>query len=204
MGHNISPEGGVSAELLASQVKARPASTLAPEAFLEKAVQHLDRVFRRKWGKSLFRLHKDTSEIVRKASRFRSTDLPSLLALAKDLARLTADSIDVESLHAIVPLEKSETRRGSLKSLERVLGTLVSADEARRIMGPLFGVYNLRVGDAHLASSEIDNEFCLVGIDRSATPLEQGFQLLFGTVEAIFAIAHIVETSTSPTSSGEK
>src|ERR1700730_3336893 len=134
--------------------------------------------------------HQDTREILRKTNRFRSSDHASLLALAKDLARLTADNIDVALLHAIMPLAKNE-RRGSLKSLERVLATIVFADEAKRAMAPLVGVYNLRVGDAHLASSQIDEWFDLVGIDRSGTPLQQGFQLLCATVGTLVAIANI-------------
>jgi hypothetical protein len=35
-GHNVGPEGGVSEELLASQVRAQPARTQAPEEFLRR------------------------------------------------------------------------------------------------------------------------------------------------------------------------
>jgi hypothetical protein len=38
-GANASPEGGVSEELLASQVRAEPAATLAPEAYLEETMR---------------------------------------------------------------------------------------------------------------------------------------------------------------------
>jgi len=195
MGFNIAPDGKVSAELLAAQMSARPADTLAPEEYLGPALRDLDGDFERKWGSSLLRKHQDTQEIIRKVTRFRATDLPSLLALAKDIARLTADSIEVAPLHAIVPLENGEKQRGSLKSLERVLATLVSSDEAREVMGPLIGIYNLRVGDAHLTSSELNDDFALANIDPAAKPLQQGYQLLYAAVGTLVRINAIIRNA---------
>lgn len=43
-GHNIPPDGKVSAELLASQVRADPADTQAPEMFLEKGILRLNQL----------------------------------------------------------------------------------------------------------------------------------------------------------------
>ena len=192
MGYNLSPDGGVSDELLSSQMAAKPANTLAPESFLERALDLLNSVFSTKWGQPLLRPHADTKDIIRRTNRFRSTDLPSLLALAKDIARLTADSIDVAPLHHIVPLEKGE-KRGSLKSLERVLSTLIPADDARKLVAPLVGIYNLRLGDAHLAASELDEDFELAQVDRNAIPLEQGLQLLTSTLDTLTAITNVIE-----------
>ncbi|MBI1202164.1 MAG: hypothetical protein GC182_06595 [Rhodopseudomonas sp.] len=192
MGYNVSPDGGVSEELLSAQMAAEPARSLAPEDFLERALDNLNDVFTKRWGAQLLRPHKDTVDIIRRTNRFRSTDLPSLLALAKDVARLTADSIDVDPLHKIVPLEKGE-KRGSLKSLEKVLATLIPAAEARTIIGPLVGIYNLRVGDAHLAPKEIEKEFALAHVDRTALPVEQGLQLLVSTIDTLVRMAAVIE-----------
>jgi hypothetical protein len=192
MGYNLSPDGGVSDELLSAQMAAKPADTLAPEGYLELALDRLSSVFAARWGQPLLRLHEDTKDIIRRTNRFRSTDLPSLLALAKDIARLTADSINVAPLHRIAPLEKGE-KRGSLKSLERVLATLIPADDARKMVGPLVGIYNLRIGDAHLTASELDEDFELAHVDRNATPLEQGLQLLISTLNALTAMSNIIE-----------
>lgn len=188
----MSPDGGVSAELLSSQMAAKPADTLAPEAFLERALDRLNATFAARWGLPLLRPHDDTKDIVRRTNRFRSTDLPSLLSLAKDIARLSADSIDVAPLHRIVPLEKGE-KRGSLKSLERVLATLLPADDARKIVGPLVGIYNLRLGDAHLAAGELDEDFELAQVDRTAIPLQQGLQILLSTLNTLTTIANVIE-----------
>jgi hypothetical protein len=49
MGFNLSPDGKVSSELLSAQMKSTPARTLAPEAFLERALERLNEVFRERW-----------------------------------------------------------------------------------------------------------------------------------------------------------
>jgi hypothetical protein len=196
MGYNVSPDGGVSEELLSAQMAAKPAKTLAPEAHLATALDDLNDVFARRWSAQLLRPHQDTRDIIRRTHRFRSTDLPSLLALAKDIARLTADSIDVDPLHKIVPLEKGE-KRGSLKSLEKVLATLIPADEAREVMGPLVGIYNLRLGDAHLAPKEIEEEFALARVDRTALPVQQGLQLLISTMNSLVRIIGIIRQAST-------
>jgi hypothetical protein len=82
-----------------------------------------------------------------------------------------------------------------LKSLERVLATLVSADEAREVMGPLIGIYNLRVGDAHLTSSELNDDFALANIDPAAKPLQQGYQLLYAAVGTLVRINAIIRNA---------
>jgi hypothetical protein len=190
-GFNVAPDGGVSTELLEAQVKVEPANTAAPEQVLGPALEAVDEEFRRRWGRGIFREHKDTPEILSPTHRLRATGRAELLALAKDLARLTADSIDVDPLHAIVPLAKVE-KRGSLKSLERVLATVIAPEDARRLMSPLFGVYDLRHGDAHMPSSDIDQAFRLVGVDQSLSSIRQGEHLIGSIVHTLFRIAEVI------------
>jgi hypothetical protein len=188
---NVTPDGGVSRELLSSQVEARPAHTKAPEGFLERGLEELNAAFLARWGRLLIREHESTSEILTRVHRFRAIDEAGLLALAKDLARLTADSFDIGLMHEIVPPQKGE-RPGSLKSLERVLATLIGADKARDLLGPLVGVYDLRLGDAHLPSSKISEARALARLEGNASSLRQGFQLIEIIVTVIFTIADIV------------
>jgi hypothetical protein len=72
----------------------------------------------------------------------------------------------------VVPLAKGE-KRGSLKSLERVLATVIAPEDAHRLTAPLFGVYDLRLGDAHMRSSQINEAFELVGVDQSLSSIRQ-------------------------------
>lgn len=176
-GFNVAPDGKVSEELLAAQMKAEPAETAAPEELLVVALNELDDACNRLWGELLFRAHPEQEAILQRCHRFRSLAQDGFLELAKDLARVIVDRMNSAPLNRIVPLAKDE-KRGSLKSLERAVATLVGADDARRLMGPLFGLYELRLADAHLPSKEMKESFDLLGIDSSGTWLRQGMRLL--------------------------
>lgn len=192
-GFNVTPEGGVSEELLASQVRAEPAATQAPEEFLPKAFETLNSLTERQLGFRLFQQHEQAADVISRVHRLRAVEPGGLYALAKDVARLTADSINTEALHRIVPPPKGE-KWGSLKSLERVLATKVGNELARRLLGPLVGAYELRHADAHLPSSEAADSLKLVSVDPNATPVSQGYQLLDACVSALFGIAEVFKT----------
>jgi hypothetical protein len=145
-GFNVAPDGGVSQELTASHVYAEPAPTQAPEASLTAGLEALDGAFQARFGHPLIPPHPERDQIISRTHRFRATDLEGLLALAKDLARLTADSFDASALNGALGL-KREDRMGSLKALQAVLASIVGDASARKLMGPLVGVYDLRLGE---------------------------------------------------------
>ena len=95
--HNIAPEGKVSAELLASQVKARPADTHAVEEMLFGCMRLLEAEFRKAFNVSLFSHEIDDAASMQQVSRFSSKDQASLLRLAKELVRIFSDRLDVRS-----------------------------------------------------------------------------------------------------------
>jgi hypothetical protein len=192
-GHNVSPEGGVSEELLASQMKAAPADTQAPEKYLPLAWSQLNDTSMKILDEPLFRHHEQHPELMKHAHRFRAIDRAGLFALAKDLARLTVDSIDVKVIHKILAPPKSE-KWGSLKSLEMVLATIIEPEAAHHVMTPLFGVYEMRQGDAHLPSSEIIETLATLEIDLDTNPVFQGHQLLHRFVVCLYEIAGILNT----------
>lgn len=187
-GFNVGPEGGVSKELLQAQAEGSPANTQAPEEFLPSGIDLLNEITSAKFGFCLFRAHDGFQTLVRDAHRFRSRDEASFFALAKDLARLTADAIDSSALQKIVapPLG---TKWGSLKSLEHVVAVTAGVDRAHSLLGPLFGIYELRHADAHLPSGEIEKAVALVRVDRGAPFVIQGCQLLCACVSSLHAIA---------------
>jgi hypothetical protein len=190
-GHNVPPEGGVSKELLSAQMRAEVAQTKAPERELDDLLPMLDRLFVAAIGSALFRPHAGTETLSKSITRFRALERHGLFALAKDIMRLVADRIDVDPLQRIAPPLPKE-KWGSLKSLEKYLSTLATAEEARKVMGPLFGVYELRLVDAHLGPSDLESSFKLAAIDLHASPLKQGYSLIYSTAEAIWRIGDIV------------
>lgn len=187
-GFNVSPDGGVSEELIDSQMRCDPASTHAPEEEFASAINEIDEVFFTATSKRLMLEHPQRDAILREVHRFRATDLAGVFALAKDVARLTADSIDVAVLQELVSQPRGE-KLGSLKSLEKVLATLVPPERARALLTPLVGAYELRLLDAHLPGSDTESPAALAGIDASWPPIQQGFHLIRNSAEALSNIA---------------
>jgi hypothetical protein len=184
-GFNVVPEGGVSEELLASQMRAEPARTIAPEKALPRLMESLDEVFNTAIGATLFRPHAESAAILCRINRFRVLAPDGLYALAKDLTRVIADQIDTAALQAVVAPPRGE-RWGSLKSLERYLGTLIPADITHKLVGPLAGAYELRLADAHMPKAEMDSALKLVRVSLDAPLLTQGFTL-------IAVVAHVLQ-----------
>ncbi len=119
--------------------------------------------------------------------RFRATDKAGLLSLAKDLARLVADRIDVNVLRKIVAPPAGE-KWGSLKSLEKALASKIEPERAAAIVAPLFGMYELRLGDAHLPSAEIDDAMTKIPVDQTEPFVQQGAQLIYGAAYSLHLV----------------
>ena len=187
-GRNVSPDGKVSPELLASQVNATPPETQAPEDFIIKGIEILNKLS----GFQIIRETESLYKISKQCHRFRAVNIDGLYALAKDLARITADSIDATKLQDIVAAPKGE-KWGSLKSLENYLGTIIPQEKAKLIMGPLFGIYDLRLADAHLPKDDYKAQFRLLSIDVDQPFVWQGYQMIDSCVSAIFRIIKAIE-----------
>jgi hypothetical protein len=98
-------------------------------------------------------------------------------------------------LQTIVSPPKGQQWR-PLKSLEKLLALKVSAEDARRITGPLFGTYDLRLADAHLPASELADALNLVGVDQARPFVTQGYQLLSTCVSSLKEILSILQQFT--------
>ena len=186
-GHNVPPDGAVCDELLAAQMRARPAHTKSPEELLELAIGEMDQLFVEKFRAPLFRTHHAAEEIVKGIHRFRAVDKPGLLSLAKDLARLIADRIDVNVLRKIAVPPAGE-KWGSLKSLEKALASKIEPERAATMVAPLFGIYELRLGDAHLPSTEIDDAMSKARVDQTEPFVEQGAQLIYSAAYSLHLV----------------
>jgi hypothetical protein len=190
-GFNVSPEGKVSAELFLAQGKGVPAHTQAPEPFLPTGIAVLNDAFTKRFGVALFRPHTDSHEVFKACHRFRALSPSGLYGLAKDLVRVVVEHIDTAGLYKIV-VPPNDEKWGSLKSLEKVLGKQVGEERAHAALGPLHGIYNLRLADAHVASSELDEAYALAQVDRALPFVMQGRDLLITCVTSLYAIADIL------------
>jgi hypothetical protein len=190
-GYNTSPDGKVAEELLASQMRAQPTDTQAPEGFLAIGLKKINEISRAKLRFPLLREHDAIPELIPRVHRFRAVDDSGLYALAKDLARLTADSIDAAAIQTVVGPPKG-AKWGSLKSLENLIARKTGPDIAHDMLGSLVGLYELRHGDAHLPGSDIEKAFQLVGVNREQPTVYQGLQMLHACVSSIFGIIEVL------------
>jgi hypothetical protein len=194
--YNVTPEGKVSRELLSAQMETKVAKTFAPEKALPEMLEVLDNLFKVRIGVPLFRPHTLTPELFSSIQRFRALESKGLFALAKDIIRLTADRIDTEALQRVTPPPKGE-KWGSLKSLEKYLATIIPAKDARELMTPLFGVYDLRIADSHLPPTEMKQAFEMARVNSDDTPLKQGFWLIASATSVLMDIAKILDSPDS-------
>ncbi|MBK8762280.1 MAG: hypothetical protein IPM03_18015 [Sulfuritalea sp.] len=198
LGHNVVPAGPASAELLSVQMRCEPASTEAPENYFQEMLKRLDAAFVKLHGSPLFHDHPDKDGMLDTMHRFRGlTGRAGVLSLAKDIARATADAIDGARMRALVP-PGTKPGLGSLKLLDAYLAAKVGAVRSREIMGPLVGVYDLRLGDAHPASSGIADAVKLARIDPDADGVEQCKQLFQSAALALQSILEAVCPPTAP------
>ncbi|MES9856901.1 MAG: hypothetical protein ABW166_09900 [Sedimenticola sp.] len=188
---NVVPDGKVSNELLASQVKAQPASTHAAEELLFEVMGMLEGGFRREFNVSLFSHDIDRLESMKQISRFASKDQASLLRLAKEIVRVFSDRLDVRELRKLSTHSNKE-KLGSNKLLQDVLAQKVGIDTARKVFGPIVGAYDMRLGDAHPTSSKIGEALTLAGIDDSKSFLRQGEQLISNFGQSIWWVGKLL------------
>lgn len=194
VGFNIAPEGGISKELHAAQVKATPASTQAPEKFLISEMRRLDNIAKGKLKTSIFRDLDPDIDLLKRTHRFRATDNIGLYALAKDIERIVIAKLDKTLIKSVITPPPDGKDWGSIKLLENMLASKIGDKEARKITAPLVGINELRIGDAHEKSEKgIKDALELVGIDAKAPSITQGYQLLDSCVSTLSKISKIIE-----------
>jgi hypothetical protein len=189
--HNVVPDGKVSNELLAAQVKTQPASTHAVEDLLFKSMRMLEAGFRQGFNATLYTHDIDDAAAMQHVSRFASKDQASLLRLAKELVRVFSDRLDVRELRKL-STHAGKEKLGSNKLLQDVLAQKVGADRARLVFGAIAGAYDMRVGDAHPTGSHIGDALKLAGIDESGSFLRQGEQLIYNFGRSVWEIGKLL------------
>lgn len=194
-GFNISPDGPPSKELQDAQLRCDPAKTSAPEVAFQNLFENLNDLFKKLYGEPLFKPHERTSEIMKQCHRFRALKINEVLALAKDISRLTVDSINISLLRKLLNIgpKDNDNQLKGLKLLEKLLTKYVKEDKAREIMGPLHIAYNLRLGDAHLPSKvDIDKALTELNVRANTHSLRVSMMLLEKICECLLGIGQII------------
>jgi len=191
--HNVTPEGGVSKELLQSQQEAVPASTTSPETRLIEGIKLLDEAFNDKFGSRLFRTHDSENEILRNIHRFQSTSEDGVFILAKELTRFVIERLDYKILESLTSTLDSKT--GSLKRLEQILSDCRL--RGRKILSPFAGIYELRKADAHLPSKEYQEALKLLELDSHDRKnlVDLGKKMIYKIAERCYMMAKLISES---------
>ena len=188
------PTGKVSEELVDSQVRTAPASTVAPEAELESSMERLAAAVQKKYRIPLYHADIDRG-ILRSAHRFMAVNDDGLLNLAKDLTRLFSDRLDAGTLQKTALPDPPKQPYGSLKALEHTLATIIPAGDAATMCSALFGIYDLRLADAHLPGRDLESAFRRANIDRTKPLIIQGHDMILALTLSLVRIATIIEAS---------
>lgn len=167
-------------------MECKPADSKAPEIMIERALDWLNYVFQLKFGESLLREHSETDNLKVQIHRFRGIDESGLRSLAKDLVKYSIERMDKRSL--IDSLGLTNSNLGTLKLLQSLLSKYTDEQYAHDRMTPLFGAYDLRVADAHLSSSDVEECYSKLSVDRSAPFVHQAMQLI-DSVQKAFGIS---------------
>ncbi|URW75882.1 hypothetical protein M9980_01210 [Sphingomonas donggukensis] len=189
---NVTPDGGVSKELFAAQMEVNPAATVAPEQELPDALTKLNVAFAARHGAPLLRDHDTVPALLKRAHRFVAAEPDGLLDLAKELTRLFAERIDVDAVMSAIGLPKSDKKPGSMKVLEKLIEHHRTAAEASTTMAPLFGIYDLRLADAHLGSGKVASGKARAEVVDGDPAAMQGRQLLRSFVDTLRAITTVL------------
>lgn len=191
LSYNIVPEGKVSTELFMSHVEVKPATTYAAEVLLLECMKLLEVSFKKYRDLDLFSSEINEAHYFKHINRFSCIDQASLLTLAKELIRVFSERLNQEALRELSSHKDKKILRSN-KLLESILADKVGAEKAREIFGVIAGVYDMRIGDAHLASSKVDSALQLAGIDESQSYLKQAEQLIKNFGESIWWVGKLL------------
>lgn len=194
MGNGVTPEEKLNLEQFTIQVRGRPINSKSPEDELKEVVERIHLASESAFGSSILRVHPDFDAIADTCHRFRGTDYIGLGALAKDIARITADSFDAGLCTTVAPLPKGVSSLKGNKAVENLVASKIGKDKARTLMGPLVGTYDLRLTDAHLpGQNAAEAAYRLIGIDRSKPPVHQAVELIDAAAKALGGVASVLQ-----------
>jgi hypothetical protein len=151
----------------------------------------LERGFRDRFGVDLFSHDIEDELAMQQISRFHSKDQASLLRLAKEIIRVLSDRLNVRELRKL-SAHAEKDNRGSNKLLQDILAKQVGEERARKVLGPVVGAYDMRVGDAHPTGSKIGDALKLAGIDESRSFLRKGEQLIHNVGHSVWWVGKLL------------
>jgi hypothetical protein len=192
-GHNVSPNGPVSPELLSVQMECRPVGTKAPEILLTQTLDKLQLLSKECFGEYIFREHPMESKFLVNIHRFHSVDLQGACQLCKEIYRLVIERLNIALLKRLTPT--ADDKLGSIKRLEKILDQY--GKNGKEIAKALVGIYELRHADAHLPSGDLRHALDLLGVEMQSNFIDQGKTIIRAAAMTIEKIAETIRRGIS-------
>jgi len=170
--YNCPPNGGVSQELLMSQIEASPANTKPSEYLLKISLQEINNAFLDIYSKPIFKEATEAVDLDKQINRFQSISQDDCFALCKNINRFIIERFNNDVL--IELSSDMEKRTGSLKRLEHILSKKDAG--ASKIISPLFIIYDMRIIDAHY--TEVSAKDIFKRFDIEITETEENYIMI--------------------------
>lgn len=195
---NIQPDGGVSTELLMSQVKATPANTQAPEKYIDYGHKYLNKEFLRLYKFPFFNNNSEYKNILKSVHRFTSLSEEGFYELAKNLTKISIELINTKDIKKIIQVNPKD-KLGSIKILEKFLFQKLKFEEqkAKQYISIIAGINELRILNSHIKEALKEEEkielYEMLNIDSNLSYLDQGYSLLANYCSFIFSLVAILQ-----------
>lgn len=189
---NVGPEGGLSAELHASQNLALPASTVAPEVMLWTNLRAIQQLAKERIGRNFFTALPDERSFFRTIHRFYDDSFRLVCHLAKELMKSVVERMDMDSVNTLLG-SKATTVKREFRAIKRLdLWLTGLGEDGRKITGPLVGINDLRQGDAHAGESTAKAALPIFGIPSESDEFQRMNVCIIGSVA--WALGWIAKT----------
>lgn len=192
------PSGEICEEMFQTRMQQRPPHSPGLTELIENARLNVDSVFQSVFSVPLFSATSPSKQDLRKVSVGPVSADEELLELAKILVGWAIEAMEIKSLR--VALTKVggavDNKLRQIKLLERILVAKgLDEPQARLITRPLVGLYELRIGSAHIGTVKFEQAFQLIGTSQMPSRPRARWEVCVDAVErSLRSIARVLQT----------
>lgn len=151
---NVPSDHSIGSEFYDAQIECKFTDRTPEDQLFEQRSSFLESFFA-KFGHKAAHLEKEVLDLALSIRRPVVDTAPERRRIADSLNKVYLESLDKKALGlAMASLGHQPESLGSLKRLEKILGSVSPHSDAPNVMAPLFILYDLRVAYSHLGSNQ--------------------------------------------------